>query len=115
MFTAIAGVPPETLDGEAGADPDFGDARERDAFYRELLADPRMQERLDPNRTPEQGGNLLPVCETDSARAYPARRIVQVAHAFGENGTVQSICRRDFAGLLRFILERVGHRMRNPG
>jgi hypothetical protein len=115
MFTAIAGVPPETLDGEGGDDPDLSDPRARDQFYAGLLADPRMQERPDSNRTPEQGGNLLPVCETDSARAYPARRIVQVAQAFGENGTVQSICRRDFASVLRFVLERVAHRMRNPG
>jgi hypothetical protein len=115
MFTAIAGVPPDRVDRSATGAFDPTDAHARDAFYRELLDDERMQERIDPATTSTAGGgNLTPVCETETAKAYPARRIVQLAQRFGENGTVQSICQQDFSDVLRFILERIAHRMRNP-
>jgi hypothetical protein len=114
MFTAITGVPPDRVDVAATAELDFGDADARAEFYDALLDDPRMQERPDLGRSPEQGGNLVPVCESDDALAYPARRIVQLAQRFGENGAVQSICQPDFADVMGFVLQRVAHRMRNP-
>jgi hypothetical protein len=114
MFAAIVGVPEDRIDRSASSGLESADADTRAAFYRDLLDDPRMQERVDPDRTPEQGGSLSTVCESDNARAYPARRIVQVAQSFGENGVVQSICQEDFTDMLSFILERIAHRMRNP-
>jgi hypothetical protein len=114
MFAAITGVPPDRVDRAATSGVDFADADARNEFYRELLDDPRMQERAEEG-TDQQGGNLVPVCESDDARAYPARRIVQVAQGFGENGAVQSICQQDFADTMTFVLQRIAHRMRNPG
>jgi hypothetical protein len=111
MFAAIAGVPPDLVD--RAPEVDFADHEAHETFYRTLLDDPRMQERIDPPTASTPGtGNLIPVCETDDALAYPARRLVQLAARFGENGTVQSICQRDFSDVVCFIL--VAHRMRNP-
>jgi len=113
MFAAITGVPPDRVDRAATSGVDYADAEARAEFYRELLDDPRMQERVEEDNA-AQGGNLLPVCESADARAYPARRIVQVAQGFGENGAVQSICQQDFANTMTFVLQRIAHRMRNP-
>ena len=114
MFAAITGVPPDRVDRAATAELDFADPGARAAFYRELLDDPRMRERVDENRAPGEGGNLRPVCESEDARAYPARRIVQLAQSFGENGAVQSICQQEFGDVIGFVLQRIAHRMRNP-
>jgi hypothetical protein len=105
MFAAIAGVPPDLVSAEALDDADF---------YDRILRDPRMQEREDPTRTPEQGGNLVPSCDTATGKAFPPRRIVELARRFGSNGIVQSICQEDFGPALDLILGRVGNRIENP-
>ena len=107
IFGAIAGIPPDLVDAAALAAVDFQDAVARDAFYDGILADPRMQEVPDPNRTPEQGGNLTPSCITDTGRAFPPRRFVQVARAFGNNSVVQSICQSDFTPVMDAIVDRI--------
>jgi hypothetical protein len=114
LFAAIAGVPPDLVDTRAMAEVDMDDATQREALYDRVLDDDRMQERPDPDRTPEQGANLLPSCVTDTGRAYPPRRIVEVARRFGENGIVQSICQSDFRPVVAQLLERIAARMRDP-
>ena len=64
-----------------------------------------MQEMIDPASMTTPGtGNLIPSCNTDTGKAYPPRRITEVAHQFGENGIVQSICQKDFGPALDAII-----------
>jgi hypothetical protein len=114
LFTALTGVPPDLVGPAARARVDFADAVQRDAFYAGILDDPRMVERPDPMRTPEQGGNLVPSCESANGVAYPPRRIVEVVRGFRENGFVQSICEPDFGAPIDAILARIGERLRDP-
>jgi hypothetical protein len=105
MFAAITGVPPDLVTADA-----LDDA----GLYDRIQRDPRMQQAIDPSRTEEQGGNLLPSCDTPTGKAYPPRRIVELARRFGSNGIVQSICQEDFGPALDVILGRVGARIENP-
>jgi hypothetical protein len=115
LFAAITGVPPDRVDHAAMAAFDYTDAKARESFYGKLLADPRMQVRIDTGKTPDPSDDrLLPVCQSAHGSADPGRRLAQVARSFGENGMVQSICQDDFEATLRFILERIADRMRNP-
>jgi hypothetical protein len=108
LFTAIVGVPPELVEPEDYAAFDFRDATARDAFYDAILDHPQMQEVIDPSTiTNPAAGNLMPSCDTPNGRAYPPRRIVQVAKAFGEQGIVQSICQESFAPALQPIAQRI--------
>jgi len=111
-------VPPDLVSAEARAAVDFDDADSRDAYYDAIFDDRRMWEIPDPTRTPEQGGNLTPSCTTDTdgdgvvdSRAYPPRRLVQVARDFGSNGFVQSICQGNFAPAIDALMTRVAARM----
>jgi len=73
------------------ADPDHTD-------YDRILADPRMEVRENRARP----GHLLPACDVvGRGCAVPARRIVEVARTFGEQGVVRSICQDGFAGAAR--------------
>jgi hypothetical protein len=113
IFGAIVGVPPELVETADYAAVNWKKDTERDAFYQRILDDPQMQERPDPTRTPEQGGNLIPSCNvTGRGVAYPPRRIVEVARGFGENGAVFSICQEDLGpavdAIIALIAERLG-------
>jgi hypothetical protein len=84
-------------------------------FYDELLQDPRMIETPDPTREPGRG-NLTPSCirmEADGnlALAYPPRRFVEAARAFGANGRVHSICQDDFGPAIDVILDMMAPRL----
>ena len=112
IFAAIAGVPPDLVDQTHLANVDFSDEAQRDAFYENILDDPRMQETVDPAYDATPGaGNLLPSCTTDTGKAYPPRRIVQVAQQFGANGIVQSICQDDFGPALDAIIDMIGKQL----
>ena len=52
----------------------------------------------------------MPSCVNDSGRAFPPRRIVQVARGFGENGVVASICEADFTGGMDAIISAIVRR-----
>jgi hypothetical protein len=118
IFGAIVGVPPDLVDADARAGLDFGDEEAREAFYTNILNDPRMQELPDPTRTPEQGALLTPSCQSDNdgdgeieSRAFPPRRIVEVARRFGASGMVQSICQADFAEPITAIVGTIGRQL----
>jgi hypothetical protein len=105
IFAAITGVPPYLVTPEKLKAVDFTDQASRDSFYAGILNDPNMQEQVDPQSMTTPGtGNLVPSCQTDTGKAYPPRRIVEVAHQFGENGIVQSICQKDFGPALDAII-----------
>jgi len=90
---------------------DFDNEASRNAFYDGILADPRMQEVPDPNRTEEQGGNLTPSCISDGGKAFPPRRLVEVAKRFGANGIIQSICEADFGPAMDAIIEVIAKQL----
>ena len=96
VFAAITGIPP--MQSEAS----FQDS---DAYFQAILDDPLMQERTwrggwgqEPSYTlPNPGFDPNdPLSDEFATKAYPARRIVEVARGFGENGVIQSICQENF-------------------
>lgn len=113
VFGALVGVPADSVDALVLSAFDYSDYSARSHFYDGILDDPRMQEVLDPASNPGQGsGALKPSCSWKDAdgnpeQAFPPRRIVRLAKAFGENGFVQSICQDDFAPALNPILDRL--------
>jgi len=118
VFAAIAGVPPDLVAPEALAGVDFREPTQRDAFYDRILADARMQEVIDPASNPGSGnGELTPSCvrpasgEAEPTVAFPPRRIVQLAKAFGQNGVVQSICQEDFGPAMTAIINVIADRI----
>ncbi|HET8933454.1 MAG TPA: hypothetical protein VFN67_08450 [Polyangiales bacterium] len=111
VFSAIVGVPVDLVSAEVMAATDLNDEDSREAFYEKILNDDRMKEVVDPTSVPGSGqGNLIPSCvrqvdgEAMPATAYPPRRIVELARAFGPNGMVQSICQDDFGPAVDMIV-----------
>ncbi len=106
VFAAIAGTPPEIIESDYDDDDDGLDAAERDKFYDAILEHPDMEERIRAD-----GWDLEPVCSYPEnygdTVAWPARRIVQVARGFGENGVVQSICQENFTSAVDAIVETI--------
>ncbi len=108
IFAAIAGIP-QTAEG-----PDFqnGDVQDFD----KILAMPEMQILPGPDEN-EDGAitvNALPKpsCVTDAdGSASPARRFVEVAKGFGENGVVLSICSSSYQSALNKILEKISKQL----
>jgi hypothetical protein len=107
VFGAITGVPPDLVDADAIAKSEQS-AKARGAFYDEILADERMKERIDPGSMTTPGtGSLIAACDTPHGKAYPARRIVETARGFGQNGFVQSICEDDYRPAVRELAKRI--------
>jgi len=102
LFAAIAGVPPDSV---AAVPEGFDhDAVARERFYAGILDHPRMQPEIDTRGTATPFDDaMMPSCETQSGKAFPPRRIVQVARGFGANGMVQSICQDDFGAAMDAI------------
>jgi hypothetical protein len=50
----------------------------------------------------------VPSCSTQSGKAFPPRRIVQVARGFADNGFVQSICDLDFSLASQQLAKHIG-------
>jgi len=110
VFGAIVGVPPELVTPEKLAMIDYENPAAVDAFYDGILAHENMQYVIDDRATPEepQDDMLRPSCTSGTdAKAYPPRRIVQVAKGFGRNGFVQSICEDDFVPAIDLIVTRI--------
>lgn len=55
----------------------------------------------------------VPVCTArgGAGSAAPARRIVQVAQGFGDNGVVTSICEDDYAGALNAVIGKIAGKL----
>jgi hypothetical protein len=105
VFGAITGVPAKLVDKGALDAVDFEDPAEVTAFYDGILAAEEMIEAVDDKGTAEpQDDQLVPACNVATGRAYPARRIVEVAKQFGKNSVVQSICQDDFGPAIDAIV-----------
>jgi hypothetical protein len=118
VFAAITGVPVDLVNQSVLDKTDFSNADQRNEFYSNILNDPRMQNEIDPTTNPGSGnGNLKVSCsrpvpgETEPSTAYPPRRIVQLAQAFGENGIVQSICQDDFGPAMDAIINVIAKQL----
>ena len=119
IFATIAGVPVDLATDAYAGDVDWGDDSEREDFYEMVLGDPRMQHRIDPS-TQEDGNidtyNLVPSCRGDggaNSKAYPPRRLVEVARGFGENGSIHSICGETFEPALGGIANVITRRLQS--
>lgn len=108
VFASIVGVPPDLVAPNVLGAINWTDATARDAFYQGLLDDPRMQYTI--NATAD---NIEPSCETTAGRAYPPRRIVELARRFGPTSAVQSICQDDFAPAMDAIVRHVSRSLGN--
>ena len=106
VFAAITGVPVDLVDQQAMAAVDFADDSAREAYYQKILDDTRMIEMPDPNAAPGRE-DLVPSCVSEFGRAYPPRRIVELARKFGRDGLVQSICGDNFGPPIDIVVERV--------
>jgi hypothetical protein len=96
VFGMIAGIPPELASGEHDLD--------------EILNDPRMAFVPDERTA---GDTPTPACshtrETgELVEATPARRLLEVARAFGDHAVVASICEETFAGPVEQLARRIG-------
>jgi hypothetical protein len=96
VFGALVGVPEGSVDDEV----DLADASERERYYDELLSQPEMQARVADDR-------VQPACEGPHGAADPARRIVETARDFAEDGIVQSVCADDYQPAMARIAERI--------
>jgi hypothetical protein len=108
IYAAITGVPPDLVTPDVLAKVTT-DAQ-RDAFYKNILADPRMQEVIQNQGTPDVSDDKLQhSCIASgtaefNGKADPPIRVVEVAQGFGENGIVQSICQDDYGPSLDAII-----------
>ncbi len=108
-LSAIVGVPHDLVE-RSNADllsADVMSTADLDA----ILADPRMQERIDDS--PEGGGaRLVPSCDVPGLGvASPPRRIVQAVREVdraGNLGIVQSICQADWSDTTEAIARAIG-------
>ncbi|MDD9947167.1 MAG: hypothetical protein OXU20_39370 [Myxococcales bacterium] len=116
IFAAIAGVPKDLVEPE-DIENIYEDEDARAAFYGTILGDPRMVEEIDPTTQADNNidtDNLTPSCVGDgsaNSKAYPPRRIVQVAQGFGSNGIVQSICQENFEPAVNAIIEIIAKQL----
>jgi hypothetical protein len=92
----IIGVPPD-------APQCIGPGDELDG----CLSVPAMLEQIDP-ATPSQ---LIPSCNTSMGLAFPPRRFINMAQAFGSNAFVDSICKTDWTDAIRGITDKLVERL----
>lgn len=109
VFAGIVGVPVDLVDTATRAKVDFSDVQARNAYYDKILADPRMQEQVDPASDRGFGlgpEKLLPACSSSLGTADPARRFVELAKRFGEGALIQSLC-GDFGPPLDKVVDQI--------
>ncbi|MBZ0119128.1 MAG: hypothetical protein K8H88_19185, partial [Sandaracinaceae bacterium] len=96
-FSVIAGVP-----------TDLAAPRPTAEDFDRILADPRMQEQLDP----VEPNRLRPSCDVPGrGLAFPPRRLVQVAQGLGPaRSSIHSICDGDLRPAAEAIATLVGRR-----
>jgi hypothetical protein len=114
IFATISGVPAELAAEQA--ELDLANAEAVDAFYEGVLDAPEMQIVLDGRGTMDiADDNIEPSCTTTVMgmpdTAYPPRRLVQVAQAFGAAGVVGSICGDDFASAMGSVIRATAEKL----
>jgi hypothetical protein len=115
VFAALAGVPSALVSDKARAKYDFDQASDVQSYYDAILAAPAMQNDPDPALT-QGNGNVLPSCTKANMQglAFPPRRLVEVAKAFGKAAVLGSICDPDFAAVLDRVVQTATERARTP-
>jgi hypothetical protein len=118
LFAAVAGFPADLLTPGGRALHEIEDDAERNQAYDALLADERMQIRIDHEGTEDpQDDRLVPSCDrsaVDPAQpriAFPPVRLVNVARGFGRQGVLGSICSDDFGDATGMLLRAIGMRL----
>lgn len=114
IFGGIVGVPQQLVAPEAVAPFDLQDPRQAAAFHDTLLSAPELQESIDDKGTPDvlSDDSLRPSCDRGAdGKAFPPRRIVQVAKGFGANGFIESICQDDFSAPIRRLVETIARQL----
>ena len=92
----IAGIPVDLVrlrDDMGNPIVNLEDDALRNQWYANILNDQAMIERIDMTQPEMAKWNLVPSCVKDGSKAFPPRRIVEVAQGFGANGVVQSSSR----------------------
>jgi hypothetical protein len=108
VFGAIVGVPPELVTEAQMSAVDFGSAASRTAHYNAILNHPDMQATIDDRGNADPADDtMVPSCMSAAGRAYPPRRIVEVARGFGQQGFVQSICQDDWSYAMELLATRI--------
>jgi hypothetical protein len=92
VLAALVGVPPDAPACIGRGDQLAG-----------CLSTDAMLEQIDP-AIPTQ---LVPACNTTMGVAFPARRFVQLAQAFGRDAFVASICQESYDALLQDVAARI--------
>ncbi len=125
IFGLVAGVPPELVNSESDLPTHIlgkveADPAEIDDYYQQILDAPEMEQKIRSD-----GQNLEPSCTVANplynpddpssdpyfTKAYPPRRLVEVARGFGVNGVVQSICDESFLSPIETLILAVTNRM----
>ncbi len=109
VYAAITGVPVDLVDANATA-IDFANQGARDAFYDTILADPRMQNVIDP-ASDTSDRKVKYACDKTFGHAYPGRRYVEVAKGIGENATIYSICEDDYTPALNNVINIIAKQL----
>lgn len=117
VFVALSGVPPELA--EAQGDVDLSDAQAVADYYDEVLDAPEMQIAIDDRGSEVPDDDLVVTsCERTpsagqdyGARAFPPRRLVEVAKAFGSAGVLGSVCADDFASTIGGVIRATAEKL----
>lgn len=112
IFGAIVGVPQDLVSERARSQVNWESPASIEQYYDAILRDDRMQQRIN-----SEGDKLESSCTNESGPepqfAYPPRRIVELASAFGKNGVVQSICEDNFGPAMDVLIEAIVQNLGN--
>jgi hypothetical protein len=127
VVAVIAGLPADLVSDDFRSHYDLSKPEDADAYYSDVLADPRMQlVTVVPPEIPE-AANYAASCTTFlpappntwpnpvEYSARPPRRLVQVAQGFGPNSVLGSICSSDFGSTTGSIIHAIGQKLVNAG
>jgi len=114
IFAGIVGVPQRLTEPDVLAGYDFDMPGQNEAYLDMILGSQEMQEMVNDMGTPDvlEDDGMRPSCDRGTdAKAYPPRRIVEVAKGFGQNGVIQSICQEDFTPAINAIIDVIAKQL----
>jgi hypothetical protein len=114
IFAGIVGVPQRLTTEDVLANYDFDVPGQSEAYMDMILGAEEMIEMVNDMGTPDvpEDDGIRPSCDRGPmARAYPPRRIVEVAKGFGSNGVIASICQEDFTPAINAIIDVIAKQL----
>jgi hypothetical protein len=114
IFAGIVGVPQRLTTEDVLANYNFDEPGQSEAYMDMLLGAEEMIEMVNDMGTPDvpEDDGIRPSCDRGPmARAYPPRRIVEVAKGFGANGVIASICQEDFTPAINAIIDVIAKQL----